>query len=178
MDLDLKNFESKLKNIVEDFKNQVAGIRANRPSAKLVEDIKVDYFGQKMLIKQLASISIVPPREIDVSVWDKGVVGAAAKAIEAHGLGLTANIDGNLIRLNLPPMTDERRVEFSKLVKSIAEEQRIKIRASRDEVNKKAKALPDEDDKFKNLKKIQEMVDKTNKEIEVNLESKIKDINS
>ena len=178
MDLELKNFESKLKSIIEDFRNQIAGIRTSRPSAKLVEDIKVDYFGQKMPIKQLASISIVPPREIDVSVWDKGALAATAKAIEAYGLGLTANIDGNLIRLNLPPMTDERRVEFTKLVKSIAEEHRIKIRASRDEVNKKAKDLPDEDDKFKSLKKIQEFVDKANKEIEVSLENKIKEINS
>lgn len=178
MDQDLKNFEQKLKLITEDFKSQTAGIRTNRPSAKMVEDIRVDYFGQKMPIKQLASISVVPPREIDISVWDKGVVGAIAKAIEVSGLGLTANIDGSLIRLNLPPMTDERRQEFTRLVKSIAEEHRIKIRAARDEVNKKAKALSDEDDKFKSLKKIQDFVDKANKEIEASLENKVKEINS
>ena len=178
MDNDLKQFELKLKSITESFKQEISGIRTNRPSPKLVEDIKVDYFNQKMTVKQLGSIAIVPPREININIWDKGAVGPVAKAIEVSGLGLSANIDGNLIRLNLPQLTDERRQELIKLIKSLTENSRIKIRSARDDINKKAKALSDEDDKFKSLKKNQEMVDKYNKELEVNLENKIKEINS
>ena len=176
MEQDLKIFDGKLKNIVDGFKEEISGIRANRPTPKLVENIVVDYFGQKMSIKQLGSITIVLPREINVSLWDKNSVTSVAKAIETSGLGLSANIDGNVIRLNLPVMTDERRQEFIKLVKSIAENSRIKIRSLRDDFNKKAKALADEDEKFKNLKKIQEAVDKRNKEIEISLENKVKEI--
>ena len=178
MDQEIKNFEKNLQNIVASFKNEISGIRTNRPSPKLVEDIKVDYFNQKMTVKQLGSIAIVPPREININIWDKGAVGPVAKAIEVSGLGLSANIDGNLIRLNLPQLTDERRQELIKLIKSLTENSRIKIRSARDDINKKAKALSDEDDKFKSLKKNQEMVDKYNKELEVNLENKIKEINS
>lgn len=177
MDLQLKQFEDTLRKIIEGFKSEISGIRANRPSPKLVEDIKVDYFEQKMTIKQLGSIAIVPPREININIWDKGAVGPVAKAIETSGLGLSANIDGNLIRLNLPQLTDERRQELAKLIKSLAENYRIKIRSSRDDINKKAKALPDEDEKFKSIKKIQEMVDKYNKEVENNLLAKLNEIN-
>ena len=177
MDNDLKQFEKNLQNIIAGFKNEISGIRANRPSPKLVEDIKVDYFDQKMTVKQLGSIAIVPPREININIWDKGAVGSVAKAIEVSGLGLSANIDGNLIRLNLPQLTDERRQELAKLIKSLAENFRIKIRSSRDDINKKAKALPDEDDKFKALKKTQELVDKYNKEVENSLLTKIQEIN-
>jgi len=177
MDQDIKDFEKKLQNIITGFKNEISGIRANRPSPKLIEDIKVNYFDQIMTVKQLGSIAIVPPREINISIWDKGAVAPIAKAIESSGLGLSANIDGNLIRLNLPQLTDERRQELIKLIKSLSENSRIKIRSSRDDVNKKAKALPDEDQKFKAMKKTQEMVDKYNKEVENNLLAKIQEIN-
>lgn len=175
--MEIKEFEQKLKIIVDGFKNEIGGIRTNRPSPQLVENIRLDYFDQKMTIKQLGSITIVPPREIDITIWDKGAVGPVAKAIESSGLGLSANIDGLVIRLNLPPPTDERRQEFIKLVKAMAETTRIKIRSLRDEANKKAKSLP-EDQKFKSLKQIQDLVDKNNKEIENQLESKAKEINS
>ena len=178
MEKELKQFEDFLRKITENFKNEISGIRTNRPSPKLVEDIKVDYFDQKMTVKQLGSIAIVPPREININIWDKRAVGPVAKAIEVSGLGLSSNIDGNLIRVNLPQLTDERRQELAKLIKSLAENSRIKIRSSRDDTNKKAKALPDEDNKFKSMKKIQDLVDKYNKEIENSLSAKVQEINS
>lgn len=178
METNLKQFELKLKNIIDRFKNELSGIRTNRPSPKLVEDIRVDYFGQLLSIKQLASIAIIPPREININLWDKNAVSPTVKAIESSGLGLSANIDGTMIRLHLPQMTDERRQEITKLVKSLAENYRIKIRSARDEENKKAKVLTDEDEKFKSIKKVQELVDKYNQEIEINLENKIREINN
>ncbi|MEK7590260.1 MAG: ribosome recycling factor [Patescibacteria group bacterium] len=171
----IKDLEQKTKTIFDALRQEIVSIRTNRPTAKLVEDIKADYFGQQMSIKQLASISIVPPREIDISVWDKNALAPIVKAIESSNLGVTANTDGNLIRINLPPLTDERRKELIKLIKGIVEQSRIKIRAMRDEANKKTKDAP-EDQKFKLKEKIQDIVDKTNKEIEALLAAKIKEI--
>ncbi|MEK9186041.1 MAG: ribosome recycling factor, partial [Patescibacteria group bacterium] len=114
-----KDLEQKLKTFVDGLRQEFLNIRTNRPTAKLVEDIKVDYLGQQLTIRQLGSITIVPPREIDISVWDKEALGAVIKAVEASGRGLTANTQGNLIRINLPTLTDERRQELIKLIKSI-----------------------------------------------------------
>lgn len=172
----VKDLEQKIKAIFDALRQEIVGIRTNRPTAKLVEDIKVDYYGQQMPIKQLASISIVPPREIDIGVWDKNAIAPIVKAIETSSLSVTANLDGNLIRINLPPLTDERRKELIKLIKGIAEQSRIRIRALRDDANKKIKDAP-EDQRFKLKDKIQEVVDKTNKDIEALLEGKIKEIN-
>ena len=178
----VKELEQKLKVVVDSFKQELFGIRTNRPTAKLVEDIRVDYAGQSLMIKQLGSISIIPPKEIDISVWDSSAVASIAKALESSKLGISANIDGNLIRINLPSLTQERRDELAKLVKSIAEQNRIKIRAGRDDANKKIEQLfkeskISEDQKFKDRKKIQEAVDKVNNGIEALLAGKIKEIN-
>ena len=178
----LKEAETKTGEIIKYLKDQLAGVRGSRPSPKLVEDISVDYFGQKLPVKQLASIGVVPPREIQLTVWDKQVVSGVAKAIESSNLNVSANIEGNTIRINLPPLSEERRQELAKIVRKEAEETRIKIRALRDEINKKivqdfeAKKIT-EDDKFKLKEKVQETVDKTNSEIEKILENKIKEIN-
>lgn len=178
----IKDFELKAKTFVDSLKQELTGVRANRPTTKLVEDIKVDYYNQQVPIKQLASINIVPPREIDISVWDKNAVASVIKAIETSKLGVTANTEGNLIRINLPPLTDERKQELTKYVKSLVETSRIKIRALRDESNKKitqaaeAKTIT-EDQKFKFKKQIQDSTDKINKEIDNLLLSKIKEIN-
>lgn len=177
-----KELEQKLKPVADGLKQEFAGIRTNRPTTKLVEDIKVDYFGQQMAIKQLGSISIMPPREIDINVWDKNSVQPVMKAIENAKVGITPSNDGNLIRLNLPTLTDERRVELEKLIKSITEQSRIKIRGLRDEANKRVEQdFKDkkigEDQKFKTKKQIQDAVNKINAEIETLLANKIKEIN-
>jgi len=176
-----KDFEAKSKTAGDALKQELLGIRANRPTTKLVEDIKVDYYNQQMAIKQLASITIVPPREINITAWDKNAVTPIAKAIEASKSGLTANVEGNLIRINLPSLTEERKQELTKYVKSIVENSKIKIRAFRDEINKKIQQAADaktitEDQKFKFKKQVQDSTDKANKEIETMLMSKIKEI--
>lgn len=179
--MDIKHFEQKLSVISGALKEELQGIRTNRPTAKLVENIKVDAYGQQMTVKQLGSISIVPPREIDISVWDKEVIHAVAKAIEDAGLGVTANTEGALIRIHLPTLTDERRKELIKLVKSLIEEARIKVRGARDEANKELeKRLKEgtlsEDQKFTQKEKVQVAVDAANKAIEEMLENKMSEI--
>ncbi len=183
MELEIKNLEKGLDDVALRFKEEVAGIRGNRPTTKLVEDIKVDYFGQKLPIKQLGSISVVLPREIQISVWDGGAVAAVAKAIESASIGINPSVQGNLIRVNLPPLSEERRKELIKLVGSLAEKYRIQIRSLRDDYNKKIKKAEsedeiNEDDKFKFLGRIQKAVDAANGNIENYLGNKIKEIES
>jgi ribosome recycling factor len=177
-----KELENTVKPAVESLKTELSGIRTNRPHPGLIEDIKVEYLEQPMTLKQLGSISIVPPREIDINVWDGGALPAVVKAIETSGRGLTANISGNLIRINLPTMTDERRVELSKLVKSMVEQVKIRIRSLRDDANKKVEVafkakILSEDQKFRTKDYIQKVVDKTNADIENLLAGKLKEIN-
>ena len=176
----LKDLETKSAEIVKNFKDELSGIRGGRPTSKLVEDIQVDYFGQKLAIKQLGSISVVLPREIQIAVWDKNIAPPIGKAVEA-ALNVGTSIESNLVRVNLPPLSEERRGELTKVVKKQAEEVRIKIRALRDDILKtikqqEEKGVITEDDKFKLKDQIQKNIDKVNEEIEKNLENKIKEI--
>jgi len=179
--MDLKQLDQKLKAAVESLRTEFQTIRSGRPSPRMVEDIKVEVYGQQMPIKALGSISVVPPREIQISLWDKEVVGAVAKAIEASSLNVPANTDGNLIRINLPSLTDERKKEFEKVVRKITEEMRIRVRGARDEANKEIKRMEadkelSEDMAFKQKEEVQKLVDKVNGEIEILLLNKIKEI--
>jgi ribosome recycling factor len=179
--MDLKQFEQKLKSLVEGLKTEFQTIRSGRPSPRMVEDIKVEMYGQQMPIKALGSISVVPPREIQISMWDKTAVPAVAKAIETSSLNVAANTDGNLIRINLPQLTDERKKELEKVVRKMTEETRIRVRGARDEANKEIKKMEEEsklteDTAFKQREEVQKVIDKTNAEIEKLLEGKVREI--
>lgn len=179
--MELADFEKRANLILENLKKELSGLRGGQPTPKLVEDLKADYFGQLVPIKQLGSISVAPPREIDIKVWDKNAVAAVVKAIENSGLGLTANTAGNLIRLNLPPLSEERRQEIIKLAKKTAEEFRIQLRHFRDECNKQINKKEsggeiDEDQKFKLKAEVQKITDKITGDIEKSLENKVKEI--
>lgn len=176
-----KELEQALHEAVESFKTELQGVRSGRPSTQLLENIQVSYFDQMVPIKQLGSLSITPPREIDVMVWDPTAVNAVAKAIESAKIGLTANVDGNTIRCFLPPLTSERREELGKVVKKLAEEYRIRIRSNRDDANKKIKAAEGEktlteDMAFKTKERIQKLVDDANKKVEDALSQKIAEL--
>ncbi len=177
----LKNLEEKINQGISYFRKQLSGIRGGRPSSKLVEDLVVDYFGQRLTVKQLGSILIVPPREIHISVWDKNAASLVLKAIESSNLNVSANLEENMIRINLPPLSGERRQELVKVVKKEAEEARIKLRAARDDTNKEISRQEEEkkiteDDKFKFKEDIQKSIDKGNEEIERIIKNKIKEI--
>lgn len=177
----IKKAETSFKNIVEDLKKVLSGIRTSRPTVGLVEDIKVDYYGNTIPIKQLGTINIHPPREIEIQVWDKNAVSLVAKAIETSDINLSANITGNSIRIFLPELSAERKEELIKYAKKIVEEHKIRIRQIRDTLNKEIEKDFDEgilreDLKFKIKEKIQEHVEKINSEIDNILENKIKEI--
>jgi len=187
----LKNLELKITEALKHLKDQLSGIRGGRPSSKLIEDIKVEYFGQKLSIKQLGSISIILPREIQISVWDKTAATAVLKAIESSNLNVGVSTEGSLIRINLPPLSGERREQLVKLAKKEVEEARIEIRGIRDEINKEVNRQfsakggsasggeikkISEDEKFKLKEKVQKKIDEINKEIDGILENKTREI--
>jgi ribosome recycling factor len=176
----LKDLELKNSELIKHFKEQLAGIRGGRPTTKLVENIAVDYLGQKLLVKQLGSISVVLPRELQILVWDAAAVQSVVKAVESV-LNVKANTENNLIRLSLPPLSEERRLELIKLIKKEAEEARIRMRAFRDEALKKIKQQEErkeltEDDRYRLKDEVQKNVDTINNEIDKILENKIREI--
>src|SRR3989344_3898573 len=120
----MKNFEK----ILSFYKNDIASVRTGRATPALVEDVVVDAYGQKMTIKELASISTPEPRTVVIQPWDKNVLEAIASAIQRSSVGLAPIADGDLIRLTIPALTEERRKEFIKLLKSKTETARIKVR--------------------------------------------------
>jgi len=176
MEAELRKLEQDFKQLVDRFGEELSAIRANRPTPKLVEDIKVEYLGSLLTVKQLGAIAIIPPRQLTVTVWDKNVAGPVAKAVEAANLGLSVAVDKNLIRISLPPLTEERRQELARLVKGMTEKERIKVRMMRDDIIKKARQQTDEDLTIHIKKKVQEAVDKTNQQLENLLANKIKEI--
>ena len=135
----IKELEAGLSAGAQKLKQDLGQIRGNRPSAELMQDIKVNLYDQVLSIRELGSLSVVPPRTIQITVWDKNAVGAVMNAINAAHLGLSTNNDGNNIRATLSPLGNERRDELTKLVKKSAEAVRIQIRAKRDETMKRMK---------------------------------------
>lgn len=177
----LKQLKEKLEEIFTHFKEEVSSIRGSRPTPALVEDIVIDYYGQQTPIKQLGSITVVPPREIQINMWDAQGVKAAEKAI-SEKLNVNVASEGNVIHANLPTLTQERRDELMKLVRGKAEEVRIKSRTIRDDMKKEIDAKEKsgditEDDRFNTMEQIQEVMDEFNKKIDEAIEKKLAEIN-
>ncbi len=172
----LKELEEKFNSVVESLKEEFLGLRTNRPTPKLIENIKVDYMGQPLIVKQLGAIGIELPRDLIVNVWDKNAVPMISKAIEAANIGVSASMEGNSVRVKLPELTNERRDELIKIVKSSAEKCRIKMRTLRDDANKSVNAETDKDIKFRSKEEMQKIVDSFNQSIDEVVEKKIKEI--
>ncbi len=180
-DIYFKELETALKSVVEKFRQDLQAVRGNRPSADLIENIKVNCYDQWFTIKQLGSLSVVPPRDVHVSVWDKNTVGAVAKAIDGAKIGLSVSADGSTVRASLSPLGNERREELAKSVKKTSEGARIQIRHHRDESIRKAKTAEDEkqiteDQVFKLKEKIQKLVDATNEQVETLVKNKLEEL--
>ncbi len=175
---DLKN---KLRNIEDLLKKEFSALRINRATPALVENILIDHYGVKTPLKQLASISAPEPRLLIIEPWDKNAINGIEKAIQSLNLGLSPISDKNLIRINIPPLTEERRDSLIKIVWSKLEEAKVKCRTARDETIKEttdlfaAKKIT-EDEKFKMKEKIQELIDETNKNLENLTRQKEKEI--
>jgi ribosome recycling factor len=127
--------ERKMLRAVEVMERDFQGLRTGRASTSLVERLHVDYYGAPTPLNQLASISVPEPHQIVIQPWDRGVLNAIEKAIMKSEIGLMPNVDGTVVRLNIPPLTEERRKDIVKTVHKRMEEARVEIRNLRREAN-------------------------------------------
>lgn len=171
-----KRLRARMDKTVENLKDEFKKIRSGRANASLVEGLIVEYYGNRLPLKQLASISVPEPRLIVVQPWDKGALPDIEKAFHKSDLMLNPNNDGKVIRINIPPLTEERRIELVKIAKGKVEEGRVATRNIRRDGNDEVKEAEklghiSEDDSKKSLDEIQkitnEYIEKLNKLLEV-----------
>ena len=130
---DMNDLKRRMQGAIASLKQELSGLRTGRASSALLEHVQVEAYGNHMPLNQLATISVPEPRLLTIQPWDKGLLKAVEKAILASDLGLTPSNDGNLIRIPLPPLNEERRRELVKVVHKFAEEGRVAIRHARTE---------------------------------------------
>ena len=162
---DLNIIETKMKNTLDNLASSFTGIRTGRASTGLVDNITVDAYGQKMKLKDLATVSVPESRTIKINVWDSNMLVLLEKAILNSNLELNPMIEGQVIRINLPELTSERRAELAKSIRSLAEESKISLRNIRQEAMSNLKKLSQDEnipeDEVKELQdKIQNLIDK------------------
>ena len=178
---DEKSYSLKMDKTIEVFSKEISSLRTGRANASMLDLIKVDVYGQQMPINQVASITTPEARMINIQVWDANNVALVDSAIQKSDLGLNPQIDGQLIRLPIPELNEERRTELKKLIKSVGEKCKVSIRNIRREANDDLKKLLknkeiSEDEVKKNEKMIQDFTDKNIKLIDHKVISKEKDI--
>jgi len=177
----LKNCNSKMKKAFDVFSQDLASLRTGRANAAMLDIVKVEVYGQMMPINQLATISTPDSRTINVQVWDKNNVTLIDSSIKKSNLGINPQIDGQLLRIPIPSLNEERRSELKKLMGGLAEKAKIAIRNIRREANDNLKKeLKDKkigEDESKNFeKKIQNLTDKQIADLEKKLSDKEKEI--
>ncbi|OGX34519.1 MAG: ribosome recycling factor [Omnitrophica WOR_2 bacterium RIFCSPHIGHO2_01_FULL_48_9] len=173
--------EIKMKKAIESMRREFMEVRTGRAHPGLIEGMHVDYFGTLTLVKQLASISIPDPRTVMIQPWDVSVIPEIEKAINNSKLGVMPSNDGKIVRLSIPPLSEERRKELAKMVKDMAENGRVSMRSIRRDANEKIKKLQadsvvSEDEVFKSQGAIQKLTDRFVKEIDTVLEEKSREL--
>ena len=177
----LKNVEEEMRKSIDNLKHEFATIRTGRATSSLLDTVKVEYYGNLVPLKELASITTPQPNLLVVRPWDKSSMKEIEKAILREGLGLTPNIDGETIKLPIPALSEERREELVRIVRKTAEEGRISIRGYRREAKgkieemKKNGEIP-EDDAFREEKELQKITDTYIEEIDKLVEIKEEEI--
>jgi len=174
---DINDIDRRMRGALDSLKRDLSGLRTGRASTAMVEPLVVNVYGARMPINQVASISVPDARTISISVWDRGQLSAVEKSIREANLGLNPVIDGSLIRLPIPPLSAERRLEIVKIAHKYAEAGRVAVRnVRRDAMDLLKKLEKDhamaEDDHRKNGTKVQELTDKIIKEIDQLLQVK------
>lgn len=173
--------EGKMKKAVESVKREFVEVRTGRAHPGLIEGLHVSYYGTLTLLKQIASINVPDPKTIVIQPWDPTAIPEIEKAISSSKLGITPNNDGKIVRLNIPPLSSERREELKKVVKDMAEHGRVSLRTIRRDANDKIKKMQhdkivSEDDAFKAQDEIQKVTDHFIKEVDQLLEEKNKEL--
>jgi len=176
-----KTYSQKMDKTIEVFQKELTSLRTGRANASMLDLVKVDVYGQAMPLNQVSSITTPDARTINIQVWDLNNVPLVDTAIKKSELGLNPQIDGQLIRLPVPDLNEERRTEIKKLIKSMGEKCKISIRNIRREANDELKSLVkdkaiSEDDEKINEKLVQTFTDEHIKTIDTKVEAKEKEI--
>ena len=178
---DDNSYRSKMSKTIEVFSKELNTLRTGRANASMLDFVKVEVYGQKMPINQLGTISTPEPRTINIQVWDVNNISFIDSAIKKSELGLNPQIDGQLIRLPIPDLSEERRVDMKKMVKSMGEKCKVSIRNIRREANDDLKKMLkskeiSEDDEKNYEKNIQELTDKNINLVDEKVSAKEKEI--
>ena len=178
---DEKSYSLKMDKTIEVFTKELSSLRTGRANAAMLDLVKVDVYGQQMPINQVGSITTPEPRMINIQVWDQNNVSLVDAAIKKSELGLNPQIDGQLIRLPVPELNEERRTEIKKMIKSMGEKCKISVRNIRREANEELKKIfknkeISEDDEKSHEKNIQNITDKHISIIDDKVSSKEKEI--
>ena len=178
---ELKTYRDRMDKSVAALKEEFSGLRTGRANAGLLEPVRVEAYGSASPLTAVAAISVPEPRMITVNVWDKGMVVSVEKAIRNANLGLNPIVDGQTLRIPIPPLTEERRKDLVKLAGKYAEQQKIAVRNVRrdgmDHLKQLEKAhLISEDEQKKKADEVQKMTDDTIKDIEQVLKHKEQEI--
>ena len=170
----MKDLEKRMEGALSALKGEFSGLRSGRASASLLEPIMVDAYGVMMPLNQVGSINVPEPRMISVSVWDKALVSAVDRAIRDAGIGLNPVVDGTNVRVPIPPLTEERRKELTKVAHKYAEQAKVAIRNVRREgmeAIKKAEGVG-EDDQKRQSDQVQKLTDLMIKKVDEALSAK------
>ena len=176
-----KSYNLKMDKAIEVFSKELSSLRTGRANSAMLDLIKVDVYGQQMPINQIGSITTPEPRMINIQIWDQSNVSLVDSAIRKSELGLNPQIDGQLIRLPIPELNQERRTEIKKLIKSMGEKCKVSIRNIRRDANEDLKKLLknkeiSEDDEKSLQKKVQDITDKHISTVDTKIFTKEKEI--
>jgi ribosome recycling factor len=181
MTMDKSDLQRRMSGAVDALKHDLSGLRTGRASTALLDTIHVEVYGANMPLNQVATVSVPEPRMLTVQVWDRSNIQPVEKAIRSAGLGLNPVTDGQLIRLPIPDLTEERRKELAKLVGQYAEKAKVAVRNVRrdgmDQLKQDEKKHEISEDEHKRLENdVQKMTDDTIKDIDLLAEAKEKEI--
>ncbi|MEX0300015.1 MAG: ribosome recycling factor [Kordiimonas sp.] len=180
-DIDLDDIERRMSGAVDSLKHEFAGLRTGRASTSLLDSVTVDVYGANMPLNQVGTVSVPEARMLSVQVWDKANASAVEKAIRTAGLGLNPMLDGQLVRIPIPELNEERRQELARVAAKYSENSRISVRnvrkAGMDQLKKMEKdKLISEDDHKMYADEVQSLTDKFVAQIDSALETKEKEI--
>ena len=175
------NYSSKMDKSIQSLKKDISTLRTGRANTSMLDTIKVDVYGQMMPVEQLATISVPEARMISIQVWDKSNISLIESAIQKSELGINPQIDGQIIRLRIPDLTEERRKDLIKVLKNMSEKGKVAVRNIRREANEELKKklkekIISEDDNKNYEKNIQKLTDENIENIEKILAEKEKEI--
>ena len=181
MKLDVKDFERKMQKSIEAYENELKSIRAGRANPGVLDKITVDYYGSPTQISSVAQVSVPDARTITITPWDKTMLKAIEKAIQASELGINPQNDGSMLRLSFPPLTEERRKELAKDISKKGEAAKVALRNIRRDANDKCKELKKagtmtEDEQKSSEKEVQDLTDMYTKQLDKITDAKSKEI--